>query len=68
MDQEKIRANVDWPRPSNISQLRGFLGLVKNYAALALSNFLRIDEFVWDFATETTFLQLKQTLTTTLVL
>lgn len=42
MDQEKFKAVEEWPIPSNVTQLRGFLGLtgyyrwfIKNYAAIA---------------------------------
>ena len=42
VDQGNIEAMVAWPRPTNISELRGFLGLigyymkfVQNYGILA---------------------------------
>jgi hypothetical protein len=47
VDENKIAAMVAWPRPINISELRGFLGLteyyrkfVKNYSIVtrALNN------------------------------
>ena len=47
VDLEKIKAITEWPKPKNISKLRGFLGLtgyyrrfIKNYAHLTtpLSN------------------------------
>jgi hypothetical protein len=49
VDPEKIKAITEWPKPKNISKLRGFLGLtgyyrrfIKNYAHLTtpLSNLL----------------------------
>jgi hypothetical protein len=54
VDPKKIRAITKWPKPKNISKLRGFLGLagyhrgfVKNYAHLTapLTNFLKKKSF-----------------------
>ena len=43
VDPSKIKAIIEWPKPNNISKLRGFLGLtgyyrrfVKNYAHKAV--------------------------------
>ena len=31
VDPEKIKSIIDWPKPTNISKLRGFLGLTGYY-------------------------------------
>ena len=33
MDPSKVAAIRDWPTPTNVSQLRGFLGLIQYYDA-----------------------------------
>jgi hypothetical protein len=54
VDENKITAMVAWPRPTNISELCGFLGLtgyyrkfVKNYSivARALNNLFKKSQF-----------------------
>ena len=73
VDENKIAAMVAWPRPTNISELRGFLELtryyrkfVKNYSivARALNNLLKKGQFGWHEEVETAFLALKQVMTT----
>ena len=77
VDDSKIAAMVAWPRPTNILELRGFLGLtryyrkfVQNYGNIAqpLTNMLKKNQFGWHEAVEDVFLALKQAMTTTPIL
>ena len=77
MDEHKISAMIAWPRPTNISKLRGFLGLtsyyrkfVKDYGIIArpLTNVLKKGQFGWHEEAEIAFRALKQAMTTTLIL
>lgn len=75
-EPSKIQAMVDWPTPSSLKSLRGFLGLtgfykrfiknyaIKNYAAIAapLTQLLRKDNFHWKPEAQAAFEQLKNTM------
>jgi hypothetical protein len=69
VDPNKIKAITEWPKPKNISKLRGFLGLtgyyrrfIKNYAHLTtpLSNLLKKNSFKWDNNAKECFETLKR--------
>ncbi|WVY92216.1 hypothetical protein V8G54_037730 [Vigna mungo] len=69
MDKLKIQAVIDWPIPTTLKQLRGFLGLtsyyrrfIKGYASIAasLTNLLKKDSFGWDDTATTAFQELKK--------
>ncbi|KAA0054183.1 Transposon Ty3-G Gag-Pol polyprotein [Cucumis melo var. makuwa] len=68
-DGEKVKTMVNWPQPTNVSELRGFLGLtgyyrrfVKNYGNIAapLTKLLQKNGFHWGDDATTTFESLKQ--------
>lgn len=71
-DPTKIHAVIDWPAPSSVRQLRGFLGLagyyckfVRNFSIIAkpLTDLLKKDKlFVWTSTHEEAFTVLKQAL------
>lgn len=72
MDNSKVQSVLDWPVPTSIKQLRGFLGLtgyyrrfIKNYAAIAspLTALLKNDSFTWDSQATMAFNALKQAIT-----
>ncbi|KAE8662834.1 hypothetical protein F3Y22_tig00113124pilonHSYRG00171 [Hibiscus syriacus] len=74
VDEKKIDAMVAWPKPSNIIELCGFLGLtgyyrkfVQGYGLVAqpLTNLLKKWKFLWNEEAESTFLALKQAMTST---
>ncbi|KAL0554844.1 hypothetical protein IC582_008772 [Cucumis melo] len=76
-DPEKIRAVSEWPTPTNVREVRGFLGLtgyyrrfVKDYGAIAapLTQLLKKGAYKWDAETETAFDKLKKVMMTLPVL
>lgn len=78
VDQGKIKAIADWPRPRNATEIRSFLGLagyyrrfVKGFASMAqpLTKLTGKDvQFVWTEGCDASFSKLKEMLTTTPVL
>ncbi|KAL4022424.1 hypothetical protein IC575_016156 [Cucumis melo] len=68
VDLEKIRSIADWPTPTNVREIRGFLGLtghyrrfVKHYGSIAapLIQLLKKGGFVWNKEAEEAFERLK---------
>jgi hypothetical protein len=78
VDPTKIEAIVNWQRPTNITEVRSFLGLagyyrrfVKDFSKIAspLTNLTRKKTpFVWDDRCDTSFQKLKQCLVTAPIL
>ncbi|WVZ89535.1 hypothetical protein U9M48_035919 [Paspalum notatum var. saurae] len=77
MDGQKVQAVLDWPRPTLVRALRGFLGLVgyyrlfiNNYGTMAalLTALLKRDNFHWSDAATSAFTALQQAITTVPVL
>jgi hypothetical protein len=74
-DPRKMQAMLDWPLPTTITELRGFLGLtsyyrnfVRNYGIIArpLSNLLNKKGFNWDDKATVAFEELKKAMASTL--
>nr|XP_009783641.1 PREDICTED: uncharacterized protein LOC104232199 [Nicotiana sylvestris] len=79
-DPKKIAAVQQWPTPTTVKQLRGFLGLagyagyyrkfIKGYRLISrpLTELLRKDNFHWTVSADQTFAELKKALTSAPVL
>jgi len=77
VDQSKIAAIQEWPKPHNVRALRGFLGLagyyrkfIKDYGIIAapLTSMLRRNAFQWATESESAFTNLKRALSESPVL
>ncbi|XP_068657859.1 uncharacterized mitochondrial protein AtMg00860-like [Aristolochia californica] len=77
VDQSKIQAVIDWPPPTSITALRGFLGLVgyyrkfiRSYGQIGapLNNLLKKNAFTWSETAAHGFQQLKEGLSSAPVL
>ena len=73
VDPEKIRAIKEWPIPTNVREVRGFLGLtgyyqkfVKHYGTIAapLTQLLKKGGFRWTEETQEAFVKLQMTMMT----
>ncbi|KAL0535737.1 hypothetical protein IC582_030078 [Cucumis melo] len=77
VDPEKIRSISNWPQPTNVKEIRGFLGLtgyyrrfVRNYGTIAapLTQLLKNGGFHWNEEATLAFERLKSTMITLPVL
>ena len=71
-DPAKIQVMADWPSPTSLKALRGFLGITGYYRrfvgdynriAWPLTQQLQKDSFKWNATAQTVFQQLKKAMT-----
>ncbi|TYK31571.1 Transposon Tf2-9 polyprotein [Cucumis melo var. makuwa] len=77
VDPEKIKSVADWPKPTTVREVRGFLGLtgyyrrfVQHYGSIAapLTQLLKKGGFKWNEEAEEAFEKLKKAMMALLVL
>lgn len=77
MDLEKVQCLVEWPKPTTLKGLHGFLGLAGYYRhfvpkfgliAKPLTDMLKVGNFNWTPISEEAFAHLKQVMTSAPVL
>lgn len=76
-DPSKIQAMKEWPTPTNIKQLRGFLGLtgyyrrfIQGYASISkpFTDLLKKNAFEWNGQAQHSFVTLKEAMVNAFVL
>lgn len=77
VDPDKVASMVDWPKPTSLKALPGFLGLTRYYSkfvqdngkiAWPLTNMLKKDSFLWNPEAVMAFEELKVAMTQSPVL
>ena len=77
VDEEKIKAIKEWPKPKNLTQLRGFVGLCSYYPSFVkrfskivapLTDLTKKEAFTWNDKAQLAFEQLKVIMSTCPVL
>lgn len=61
LDEGKIQVMLNCPRPTNITELRGFLWLIGYYRNFVQNygNILKNGKFIWNEEAEAAFVSLK---------